>query len=115
VPKINRDVEKYKSISEVSGIIGVPAYVLRFWETEFKEIKPYRDGNRRYYLPRDIKVLMRVKSLVHEQGFTLEGARQQLRAKDVVTTSSMCDHKVIEKAIRKLREIQASISIEPTP
>lgn len=70
----------YYSISEVSGITGIKQYVLRFWEKEFSDLKPKKNraGNRTYQL-KDIELVNRIKNLLYEEGFTIEGARAQLK------------------------------------
>jgi len=71
----------YFRIGEVSRICRLPAYVLRFWETEFPMLKPVKSGTgQRMYRQRDVENVLRIKKLLYEQGFTIAGARQQLRA-----------------------------------
>jgi DNA-binding transcriptional MerR regulator len=71
----------YFRIGEVSRICGLPSYVLRFWESEFPQLKPPKSstGQRTYRRP-DVENILRIKKLLYEQGFTIAGARQQLRA-----------------------------------
>jgi DNA-binding transcriptional MerR regulator len=71
----------YFRIGEVSRLCGLPGYVLRFWETEFPQLKPPKSntGQRTYRRP-DVESVLRIKKLLYEQGFTIAGARQQLRA-----------------------------------
>jgi len=70
----------YYSISEVSDMIGVKAHVLRYWETQFKMLRPKKGrGGARMYRKRDVESVVRIKQLLYEQGFTIAGARQQLR------------------------------------
>lgn len=70
---------RYFSISEVSHLCAVKAYVLRYWEQEFPQLKPAkRRGNRRYYQQQDILLVRQIRSLLYEYGFTIEGARAQL-------------------------------------
>ena len=66
----------YYSISEVSRLTGLEAYVLRYWETEFDELRPQKNraGNR-IYSNRDIKFILRIKELLREQRYTIEGAK----------------------------------------
>ncbi len=70
----------YYSISEVSILTEVKPYVLRFWEKEFPMLKPKknRSGNR-IYQAKEIELVNRIKTLLYDEGFTIEGARQQLR------------------------------------
>jgi len=73
----------YYSISEVAKMVGEEPYVLRFWEKEFSQLKPKKNkaGNRTYQA-KDIEKLMRIKRLLHEDGYTIEGARNLLRRDD---------------------------------
>jgi DNA-binding transcriptional MerR regulator len=72
----------YFRIGEVSELVNVPAYVLRFWETEFKQIKPKRtDAGQRMYRRQDVALIFRIKHLLYDQKFTIEGARQYLKSK----------------------------------
>ena len=69
----------YYSITEVAGVTGVPAHVLRYWETEFKALRPKKNraGNR-IYRSGDIKLLLLIKKLLYEDGFTIAGAKKKL-------------------------------------
>src|SRR5438477_9061946 len=71
----------YFRIGEVSRLCHLPAYVLRFWETEFPQLKPVKSSTgQRMYRRRDVESVLRIKQLLYEQGFTIVGARQQLRS-----------------------------------
>src|SRR5215470_5349627 len=71
----------YFRIGEVSGLCHLPAYVLRFWETEFPQLKPVKSGTgQRMYRRKDVDAVLRIKKLLYEEGFTIAGARQQLRS-----------------------------------
>jgi len=70
--------KKYFKISEVSKIVGVEPYVLRYWEKEFKEIKPTRFSTQRLYRQEDIETILEIKKLLYEEGFTIFGAKKQL-------------------------------------
>jgi len=71
----------YRSISEVSDLIGVKPHVLRYWETQFSMLRPKKNraGNR-MYRPEELKVLMRIKELLYERRYTIAGARRTLLA-----------------------------------
>ena len=74
----------FRTISEVSEILGIPAHVLRFWESKFKQIKPVkRGGGRRYYRPEDLGMIRAIQNLLHEQGMTIKGAQKILRERGV--------------------------------
>jgi DNA-binding transcriptional MerR regulator len=69
----------YYKIREVSKIIGVEAHVLRFWETEFPALSPPKSkSGQRTYRPKDIELLLRIRKLLYEDGFTIAGARKKL-------------------------------------
>ncbi|HMC29935.1 MAG TPA: MerR family transcriptional regulator [Candidatus Angelobacter sp.] len=71
----------YFRIGEVSRLCGLPSYVLRFWETEFPQLKPSKSGTgQRMYRRIDVESVLRIKNLLYDQGFTIAGARQHLRA-----------------------------------
>jgi len=71
----------YFRIGEVATLCRLPAYVLRFWESEFPQLKPVKSSTgQRMYRKRDVESVLRIKQLLYEQGFTISGARQQLRA-----------------------------------
>jgi DNA-binding transcriptional MerR regulator len=70
----------YFRIGEVARLCRLPAYVLRFWETEFPQLHPTKSSTgQRMYRRRDIENLLRIKQLLYEEGFTIPGARHQLR------------------------------------
>jgi len=67
----------YFRIGDVARLCEVPAYVLRFWETEFSQLKPNKGGTgQRLYRRRDVEMALRIKSLLYDQGYTIPGARQ---------------------------------------
>lgn len=69
--------EAFRTISEAADELGVPQHVLRFWETKFSFIRPMkRAGGRRFYRPQDLTVLMGVRALLHEDGYTIKGVQR---------------------------------------
>jgi len=71
----------YFKIGEVSDLLGVEPYVLRFWESEFPILQPKKSGTgHRLYRRKDVELLLRIKHLLYEKRFTIEGARQSLHA-----------------------------------
>ncbi|HEY3155913.1 MAG TPA: MerR family transcriptional regulator [Candidatus Eisenbacteria bacterium] len=69
----------YYSISEVSDMIGVKPHVLRYWETQFKMLRPKKGrGGARMYRKREVETLFQVKQLLYDQRFTIAGARRKL-------------------------------------
>ena len=70
----------YFKIGEVSGLLGVEPYVLRYWETEFSALAPKKSGTgHRLYRRKDVELLLRIKHLLYDKKFTIEGARQWLQ------------------------------------
>ena len=71
----------YFKIGEVSELLGVEPYVLRYWETEFTVLSPKKSGTgHRLYRRKDVELLLRIKHLLRDKRFTIEGARQSLQA-----------------------------------
>src|SRR6266571_8354864 len=71
----------YFKIGEVSELLGVEPYVLRYWETEFSALSPKKSGTgHRLYRRKDVELLLRIKDLLYEKKFTIEGARLSLQA-----------------------------------
>ena len=71
--------KRYFTIGEVSELCAVKPYVLRYWEQEFSQLRPMkRRGNRRYYQHHEVLLIRRIRELLYAQGFTIQGARQQL-------------------------------------
>ena len=70
----------YYRIGEVAGIVGVEPHVLRYWETEFRSVRPQKSAKgQRIYSRRDVDRLLKVKDLLYTHGFTIAGARRRLR------------------------------------
>lgn len=71
--------KQYFRIGEVAQAAGVQPHVLRFWETEFRSLKPSKTkSNRRLYTRRDVELVLRIRDLLYEQGYTIAGARRRL-------------------------------------
>src|SRR5580698_3978939 len=76
----------YFRIGEVAGLVGVEPHVLRYWEREFRSIRPSKSAKgQRVYSRRDVENLLRVRELLYGQGFTIAGARKRLRERDALT------------------------------
>src|SRR4030066_675931 len=70
----------YYRIGEVSRITGLKAHVLRYWESEFKVIRPHKEGSlQRLYRRKDLDLILRIKKLLYEDGFTIAGAKKKVR------------------------------------
>ena len=93
-----RDIKKlYYSISEVSEITGLKQYVLRYWETEFSQLKPgkNRAGNR-IYRSHDVDTIIEIKSLLYNRKFTIKGAQQHLKQPSEKSTQLIEKKKIIK-------------------
>jgi DNA-binding transcriptional MerR regulator len=72
--------KRYFTIGEVGELCGVKPHVLRYWEQEFTQLRPMkRRGNRRYYQHHEVLMIRRIRELLYEQGFTINGARNRLQ------------------------------------
>ena len=103
---MSTETKMYYSISEVAQMLGVEAYVLRFWEKEFSQLHPKKNraGNR-VYQQKDIDLLMQIKYLLYDKGFTIDGARNYLKSE-----GRNNGHKLkSELAVKLLKEIRADI------
>jgi DNA-binding transcriptional MerR regulator len=108
----------YFRIGEVSRLCSLPSYVLRFWETEFNQLKPSKSGTgQRMYRKIDVENVLRIKKLLYDQGFTIAGARQQLRAETkrkqsplpfAVPTPNRGELKQVRQGLREILGILSS-------
>ena len=74
--------DAFRTISEVSNETKIPTHVLRFWESKFSNINPLkRSGNRRYYRPEDVKLIIQIKTLLYENGYTVKGVQKLFKDK----------------------------------
>ncbi|MBU0993854.1 MAG: MerR family transcriptional regulator [Proteobacteria bacterium] len=98
--------KKYFRIGEVSEITGLEAYVLRFWETEFKNINPKRtDSGQRLYSHKDVQMILTIKNLLYEEKFTIQGAKKHLSI-SAVEKKNKPSHFTIDQLKSELSEIK---------
>ncbi len=117
--KISPKVKKlYYSIGEVSNLTGLKAYVLRYWETEFSQLKPpkNRAGNRTYR-QKDIDFILQIKDLLYNKKFTIDGARgviksEKLEGNNTIQTSAFSEKQklILNKIKEDLSDILSIIS-----
>ncbi len=85
--QIKLDIElpdkKYLTIGEVSELCDVKSHVLRYWEQVFSQLEPSKRRGRRYYQHSDIECILEIKSLLHDQGFTISGAKERMSSKSL--------------------------------
>ena len=103
----------YYSISEVSEITELKAYVLRYWETEFNQLKPpkNRAGNRTYR-QKDIEVILKIKDLLYNKKYTIDGARNFLKGKEAIDNQNNNQHAPSEKEKIILSEIKEELKFK---
>ena len=115
---IEKHEEAYKSISEVAKILNLvnkrkkkfSTHTLRFWEKEFKQVKPkIFTGNRRYYDEKTINTLKKIKFLLKDKGMTLNGAKKVLNSEeyniDVLHNTSINQKNIIKSKLNKIKTI----------
>ena len=109
---MKNDIKKlYYSIGEVSKMVGLKSYVLRYWETEFKQLSPpkNRAGNRTYR-QKDIELILKIKDLLHRKKFTIEGARSVISEKNLPDKDvGKLNNNIVEQLKNELNEILAII------
>ncbi len=107
--------KKYFTISEVSDLCAVKAYVLRYWEQEFPLLRPVkRRGNRRYYQQQDVLLVRQIKKLLYDDGFTIEGARAQLSSTPETVSQSVKANAMVKKVIAELELVLQNLQAETT-
>ena len=98
--------KRYFTIGEVSELCGVKSHVLRYWEQEFTQLKPVkRRGNRRYYQHHEVLLIRRIRELLYEQGFTINGARNKLDARGAADEAQQQDLPDVAEVRAELAEI----------
>ena len=123
----------YYKIGEVAKFTGVKTHVLRYWETEFNTIRPNKSrSNQRLYRRQDVELILHLKDLLYNQGFTIAGARKKLREKpakkvvEVVDPSTAkvddqlalplagaCDPKIFKELRQDIQRIKKSLETKP--
>ncbi|NUO18229.1 MerR family transcriptional regulator [bacterium] len=103
VPQLKR---LYYSISEAAEMTGVPAHVLRYWESEFPQLHPKKGrGGNRLYTENDLALLSRIQDLLHNKKFTIAGARKQLELGLDDIPARADNTSVLDEVKSELREI----------
>lgn len=115
----------YFRIGEVSRLCDIPAYVLRFWESEFPQLKPHKGGTgQRLYRRRDVEAVLHIKSLLYDEGYTISGARQVIKTEQrqkapqlslgiEVGASSSTKAPSLRKLQKEMRDLLAHLSRPP--
>ena len=99
--------KKYYSISEVSELCSVKPHTLRFWESEFKTLKPKtRKGNRRYYQKDDIQMIRKIQDLLYKEGLTIAGVKRKLSSGKKDQSSNESSENILEDLEKLLKSIK---------
>lgn len=100
----------YFRIGEVARLCDVPAYVLRFWESEFPQLKPHKGGTgQRLYRRRDVETVLHIKSLLYDEGYTISGARQAIKTEQKQKAPQLALEIEVERppdSMQQLRKLQ---------
>lgn len=100
------DDKRYFRIGEASRIIGVEPYVLRYWESEFPQIRPQRaDSNQRTYQRKDLETVLEIKRLLYQEKMTIEGAKKRLKEGRAEKAIGRDDRQLLESFKKDLGEI----------
>lgn len=103
----------YYRIGEVCRITDLKPHVLRYWETEFKIIKPYKGGSlQRLYRRKDLDLILKIKKLLYEDGFTIAGAKKKIRDLEKVKKGQLKLRLVERRPEGKARELLVAIREE---
>lgn len=111
----NGEEKLYYSISEVAEMTDVKPYVLRFWEKEFPLLRPKKNrGGNRTYQKREIVLVNRIKSLLYDEGYTIEGARQKLSesSRDIRREDKLIE--LLAQIKKELMEIERTLALNST-
>ena len=103
----------YYRIGEVSRITGLKPHVLRYWESEFRVIKPHKGGSlQRLYRRKDLDLILKIKKLLYEEGFTIAGAKKKIRDVERLENKQLKLKLVENKSNGKDQELLASVKEE---
>lgn len=112
--------KSYYKISEVSEMLGVPIYTLRYWEKEFDELEPARVGNQRRYTPADIEIVRRIIELLYTRKFRIEAAKEAIKGhnpKPQLHVPDKCKSpkgaiRLLSEAVRRIEDPSAKVRVE---
>ncbi len=100
----------FYKIGEVSKILGIPAYILRYWETEFDVLQPKKSkSGQRLYRKKDVETLLQIKQLLYGEGFTIAGAKARFRAPMKKQNASPMKDQRKEEILQSLRIIREGL------
>lgn len=104
----------YRTITEVADLLQVQASVLRFWETQFHQIKPIkRMGGRRYYRAEDVVLLAQIRDFLYKEGFTIKGVQKRLKSEDkdeILTAVAPTNMAAQDAFVQEIADIKSYLS-----
>lgn len=122
---IKKSDDAFRTIAEVSTMLGVEQHALRYWESQFKQVRPVkRKGNRRLYRPSDIRLIAGLKKLLHEDNYTLKGAQKILGQKGIEHVATLGSEYLQERGLtedtscraeEELPEVDGAEGASPEP
>jgi len=113
-PEHSYPQKMFYRINEAGKITGVKPYVLRYWETEFPQLRPAKDSSdQRRYKPRDVDLIFEIKRLLYEEKFTIAGARRRLQQRSKETSARIVEvaslPAVAERRLKRVRKMVADV------
>ena len=106
---VNKSKSAFRTIAEVADELDVATHVLRFWETKFPQIKPMkRSGGRRYYRPDDVALVRKIRDLLYEKRYTIEGVQKVIKEKGL---KSFLGDEIMPDFFEKKEDIELSEDI----
>ena len=95
--------DKYFSVQKVSELTELPSYILRFWESQFKQLHPQRTrGGHRRYQKKDVELILWIKNLLYEKKFTIRGAQKELKKRE---KKDLLDPIIMKKELEEMLEL----------
>ena len=98
--------DAYRTITEAADLLQVPASVLRFWETQFHQIKPTKRMGRRYYQASDMVLLARIRDYLYKDGFTIKGVQKRLRQGENGTEAIVSADVSTDTFVREITDVR---------
>jgi DNA-binding transcriptional MerR regulator len=107
-------VKLFYRIGEVAQLVGVETHVLRYWETEFRSLRPKKSAKgQRVYSRRDLEKLLRIKDLLYREGYTIAGAKRQMKEGEPAEDETLDQREAVHAQLRRdLTELRAQIQAE---
>lgn len=98
----------YRTITEVAELLQVQASVLRYWESQFQQIKPVKRMGRRYYAAEDVVLLARIRDFLYKEGFTIKGVQKRLKEEQKTAASPVAENqRDFAREIMEIRDFLA--------